>query len=299
MKRRILVVLLAILAFLVSCSTSMQSIRPINIRPINELVVFGDSLSDTGNVFRTTGGLYPPNPPYFQGRYSNGRVWVEYLAAKLKLDAAQIVNFAYGGATTGSNQIVGVPGLTAQVQSFTSLQKQANPDALYVIWAGANDYLQGVSDPNQPIANISSAVKELVEIGAKRLLIANLPDLGNLPATRNHTAVSMLHALTQCHNQALDKMLEQLHRQSGDKLQVIKLDTYSLYQQAANQPAHFGFTNVTGTCLSSQTSCKTPDKFLFWDEIHPTAAAHRYLGKTAFAAVKQMIDQRASKHSVS
>ena len=38
--------------------------------PFDELIVFGDSLSDTGNVFISFGA--PPSPPYFNGRFSNG-----------------------------------------------------------------------------------------------------------------------------------------------------------------------------------------------------------------------------------
>ena len=64
---------------------------------INELYVFGDSLSDMGTVFRMTGGMYQPNPTYYKGRYSNGRVWVEYLADRLKLPSDRVTNFAYGG----------------------------------------------------------------------------------------------------------------------------------------------------------------------------------------------------------
>src|SRR5439155_21476778 len=57
-----------------------------------KLVVFGDSLSDTGNVYAVTAGAVPPSPPYYAGRFSNGPVWAEYLAAALALPA---VNYAY------------------------------------------------------------------------------------------------------------------------------------------------------------------------------------------------------------
>src|SRR5262245_37490212 len=54
--------------------------------PFREVVVFGDSLSDTGNVFTVTEPVLaeaiPVSPPYFQGRFSNGPVWVERLAEK-------------------------------------------------------------------------------------------------------------------------------------------------------------------------------------------------------------------------
>jgi phospholipase/lecithinase/hemolysin len=53
---------------------------------ISELYVFGDLLSDTGNLFRATseasGEGFPP-PPFFEGRYSNGELWVEGLASEL------------------------------------------------------------------------------------------------------------------------------------------------------------------------------------------------------------------------
>ena len=46
---------------------------------LTQIVAFGDSLIDTGNVFAATGN---PPAPYFDGRYSNGSIWVEYLADK-------------------------------------------------------------------------------------------------------------------------------------------------------------------------------------------------------------------------
>ena len=66
----------------------------------SDIVVFGDSLSDNGNLFRLTG---QPPPPYFKGRFSNGPVWVERLAAPLGLDG--ITDFALGGATTSDVRV--------------------------------------------------------------------------------------------------------------------------------------------------------------------------------------------------
>lgn len=101
------------------------------VEPINELNVFGDSLSDVGQVFRATRGMYPPNPTYFQGRYSNGRVWVEYLAQRLHLSSRQTHNFASGGATTGSDPNSLVPGLLTQAQLFIKTHQKTNSNALY------------------------------------------------------------------------------------------------------------------------------------------------------------------------
>ena len=50
---------------------------------ITEIVVFGDSLSDTGNLYLASGKTTPPSPPYFLGWFSNGPLWVERLASRL------------------------------------------------------------------------------------------------------------------------------------------------------------------------------------------------------------------------
>jgi phospholipase/lecithinase/hemolysin len=254
--------------------------------PITELYVFGDSLSDTGMVFRATGGMYPPNPTYFQGRYSNGRVWIEYLAESLHLSSKQTNNFAYGGSTTGSVGNSYVPSLLNQVQSFTQTHQKTNSDALYVLWAGANDYLQGVSSANVPVKNVTTAINSLTDVGAKKILVANLPDLGQLPATKNSTNSVNLSALTQAHNQGLRRSLKVLSQQHSD-LEIVQLDANALYRDAIANPAAFNFTNVSSPCLSGSRTCGNPDQFLFWDGIHPTAAAHRIIGETAFSMIQE------------
>ncbi len=85
------------------------------------LYVFGDSLSDTGNVYNSLGGAYPP-PPYFNGRFSNGPVWVETFAANLGLTANAATgggtNWAFGGAVTGPALTSSFPTLTQQVNNY-------------------------------------------------------------------------------------------------------------------------------------------------------------------------------------
>lgn len=253
--------------------------------PINELYIFGDSLSDVGTVFRATGGMYPPLPTYFQGRYSNGPVWIEYLADHLHLSSSQTNNFACGGATTGSDRNSLVPGLLTQAQSFIQTHQETNPNALYVLWAGANDYLQGVSSATIPVENVTRAIASLANAGAKNILVANLPDLGQLPATRTSVNSTSLSALTQAHNQGLRRSLKVLSQQHSD-IKIATLDANTLYLEAIRNPKAFGFTNVISACLSGLNTCGNPDQFLFWDGIHPTTAAHRILGERAFSVLE-------------
>lgn len=266
-----------------------------NFAPIADLYVFGDSLSDMGTVFRATGGLYPPNPPYFQGRYSNGRVWVEYLADQLNLSSEHIHNVACGGATTGRDVNSLVPGLLPQVEAFTQAHREVDRTALYVLWAGANDYLQGVVNSVTPVEHVTQAIAALQAVGAQRILVANLPDLGELPATRTGANAAALNQLSQSHNQNLRRSLKRLTQQQPE-LQIVTLDANALYRAAIVNPAQFGFTNVTSACVSGAAICRNPDQCLFWDGIHPTTAAHQILGEAAFEVVQAagMVDSQFS-----
>lgn len=279
--KNLVALVLFFLTFMVAVLISAQ--QPPSI---TELYVFGDSLSDTGMVFQATGGLYPSDPPYFRGRYSNGQVWVEYLADRLSVK--KVNNFAWGGATTEQGYTNMVPGLLSQVQTATQSHSQANANALYVLWAGANDYLQGADDSTVPVSNITRAIDQLASMGAAQILVANLPNLGQLPATSNSANSSQLSRLTEAHNLGLRRSLKSISQQHPE-VKMITLDANLLYQEAISNPAKFGFTQVTRACLSGSTACGNPEQFLFWDSIHPTTTGHQILADTAMAALETQL----------
>lgn len=271
------------------CSSTTTSTS--SLQNFERIYVFGDSLSDTGNVSQATGGTLPPSPPYGQGRFSNGPIWVEYLASKLGLTPNPRNNFAFGGATTEitKNSDLGstieAPGLLGQIEDFTAANPSANPNALYIVWAGANDYLGGATNPAVPLKNLSKAVQSLAAVGAQHVLVANLPDLDKLPATLDSPSASTLNNLTREHNSGLTKALNTLNQTLDPDTRITVLDVNFLFSQAIADPAKFGFTNVTTPCLVNSTVCDNPDEFLFWDNIHPTTAGHQVLGKLAFFAL--------------
>lgn len=278
---------------------------------IEQIYTFGDSLSDVGNVYNLTLAAqnigYPP-PPYFKGRFSNGIVWVEYLAEKLKLNPVPFttlstdvcsvrdgVNYAFGGSSSGLNNTIfpnePIPGTLAQVNLYTSSlaakQKSANPKALYIVWAGANDYLNGnVTNPQQPVENISKAVTTLANIGAKNIMVLNLADLGKLPGTRRTQFSTQLSLLTSTHNAGLSNAVKNLSKQLGPKTNLMLVDVNTLFKTVNQFPGAFGFTNVTDACLTNNTVCSKPDQYLFWDDIHPTTSAHKQVQKLALSVLK-------------
>lgn len=257
----------------------------------SQIVVFGDSLSDTGNMFEATG--IPPSPPYYEGRFSNGPVWVDYLAEDLGLSSDRRTNYAFGGATTGSENttqlpasVPPLPGLQQQLNSFTATNTTADPNALYVVWAGANDYLGGnITDPTVPVNNLTSTVSTLSNYGAKNILVANLPDLGQIPATSNNPQIAgNLNVLSEFHNIGLTNSLDILSQQTDTN--IISLDVNSLFRRAIANPSEFGLTNVTDACLTQAGVCSNPNQYLFWDTIHPTTVVHELVGEAALSSLK-------------
>jgi phospholipase/lecithinase/hemolysin len=279
-----------------------------------QMYVFGDSLSDSGNFFnaslQATGTGSPPFP-YFNGRFSNGSNWIDYLAQDLNLNPTlytelsqgitptQGINFAFGGSTTGQANTIDprVPGLQQQIGLFASLfptNQSADPNALYILWAGANDYLPTQSTtftpfttPETTIGNLSFALSTLAGKGAKNFLVVNLPDLGKLPSTRSTQDSSRLNTLTGQHNNSLTTTLNALSPTLGSNLNIKLLDVNFLVNDGISNPARYGFTNVTDACINN-LSCVTggqtvQNQYLFWDRIHPTTASHKKIAELAFS----------------
>ncbi len=281
-----------------------------------KLFVFGDSLSDPGNVFNATKALgdptkvLPPSPPYFDGRFSNGLVWSEYFGNELGLTSAPVttlgsqppndgVNFAFGGSTTGENNAIApdVPtGILTQVDLFTEplerFNQKADPNALYAIWGGANDYLFGNNQgPAVPIANLTNAIKSLADVGAKNIMVFNLPDLGQLPSTSMSPISAGLSTLTTLHNSGLSSTLTGF-QQTG--LNIIPVDVNSLVREIQANPGKYGFQDATKSCLvgdfsaiaaGTATLCSNPDDFAFFDGVHPSTRVHQLIAQAALSKI--------------
>ena len=246
----------------------------------NQIVVYGDSLSDVGRFYAASGGTIPPSPPYSNGKFSNGPIWVEYLASKLGIPNKPSSNFAVGNAKTDSHPQAPAPGFLGIQQQIDSTPSFNNPGDLYVLWGGANDYLDltNPSTPSVTVDNLTRQIDTLIGRGAKNILVPNLPNLGQLPSTLTSPAAGLLNAKTQAHNIGLAASISTLSvKYPAVKLSL--LDVNTLFNTASSA----GFTNITDKCITS-LGC-TPDTYLFWDEIHPTTAGHRLIGDLAFSVV--------------
>ncbi|MFB8787366.1 MAG: SGNH/GDSL hydrolase family protein [Potamolinea sp.] len=190
-----------------------------------------------------------------------------------------------------------MPGTLAQVNLYTSSlaanKKQADPKALYIVWAGSTDYLFGnATNPQQPVENLSKAVTTLANVGAKNIMVLNLADLGKLPRTRNTQFSTQLSMLTNAHNASLSTTVKTLSRQLSPKTNIMLVDVNTLFKTVSQFPGVFGFTNVTDACFTNNTVCAKPDQYLFWDDIHPTTSAHKQIQLLALFVLKSKLNTR-------
>ncbi|WP_325034755.1 SGNH/GDSL hydrolase family protein [Nostoc sp. 'Lobaria pulmonaria (5183) cyanobiont'] len=133
-----------------------------------------------------------------------------------------------------------------------------------------------------PISNISLALNTLVGVGAKNILVFGLPDLGQLPAAQmNGRHPTALSKSSSEFNLGLANTVSALNQ--NPNLNITSIDIYSLF----NQASALGFTNVTESCLSRPDICQPGNnKFLIWDGVHPTTAAHKVIADIALAAIE-------------
>jgi len=280
---------------------------------VSNMFVFGDSLSDGGNVFNVTGGLFPPSP--YAQRFSNGPVAVEQFAKLAGVNLTPSTtggnNYAYGGAATGvvagtantDNYLskstpplsfLNGTGIQNQVDQFVNLGINFDPNqSLFVVWGGPNDiftfldgYTSATTTINDVIAgavtNIIDSITTLALKGAENFLIPNMVDLGMTPFGIKQGGLAQfgLTQISNGFNAFLDQSLDAIVGTN-----IFRPDVNNLLQLVQANPGAYGFDNVTGTCFDKATftACENPDRYLFWDDVHPTERGHALIAGEFYA----------------
>lgn len=296
----------------------LLNISALQAAPITGIVSFGDSLSDTGNLFTLTsvGGRpgFPSSPPYDNGRFSNGPIWLEVLADGLRVDgpAPSFLggsNYAWGGAETGVGiSAQGTPNIGPQIDTFLKGNTPAEGQ-LMVIWAGSNDFNNAASPPNPAdlVQNISNHIQTLAAAAPAGtnldFLIPNMVPLGQtvraqwLGENVDPAIPIGLDAISAAFNAQLTAELNNLMANLG--VTIFELDVFSIAQHIISDPAASGFTNVRDTARTDLDSMGrppnvttpgtgvvlNPDEYVFFDDVHPTSAFHEIVGNEALELV--------------
>jgi phospholipase/lecithinase/hemolysin len=269
---------------------------------------FGDSLSDVGNVYNLTGQTIPI-PPYSNGRFSNGANWLDDLSAKLGLGPMVPIiapdgsnnpggnDYAFGGAQTGPTN-VNAGSLIDLVNQAADFSAASPSGALFTLDIGANDIGNALTayaaNPTTfdlsafltgAIENTVGAIDALYVDGMRNLLYFEVPDLSVVPAFK--AAGPLGGELAMEFN---DGVLAGIANLEAEGLTVFDVPVFDAIDALVNNPGKYGFTNVTDPCFSGDvettgTECSDPDKYLFWDKEHPTAAGYALTAELADAVL--------------
>lgn len=238
-------------------------------KPYDSFVFFGDSLSDTGNLYAQI--RLPKSPPYFQGRFSNGYVWVDLLVSETPNISA--LSYALGGETVLENSY-----LPWNLNYSTNLFLSEHPDrknnsSLFFVWIGANDYLpdefndpenatddekraftQHVNDLTQAVIfNIEVQVQKLIDKGGMNFILVNLPDMSKTPYGLTSGKQHLLKSLTDEHNSKLAKMVTKLEK-ANPSLNIQLFDAYTPSVEfientkEANEKKHMNIQKTNVAC---------------------------------------------------
>lgn len=221
----------------------------------DSFVMFGDSLTDNGNLYNYMWGYLPISPPYYQGHFSNGQVWAEYLYQDWygEQNVGGFQDYAVGGAGAVISRKGNLPfSLSIELNDYYYWHTYDKPvTSLFAIWIGANNYLNGPTNVDSittsVVDSIGSAVESLARNGGNKFLIANLPDLSASPYAQKYGDTALMKELTDAHNQKLADKVSELKEEFPD-IKIIFLDAHALLQEAMADPLKYHLNNITEPC---------------------------------------------------
>ena len=264
-----------------------------NAQQYSSIVAFGDSYADTGNIqnimatipaYAST--LKDVNTLYPTGRFSGGTNYVDTLSSLYGISPA---NDALGGAQTGAtNEYLGLPGFTYELQRFLAVDKVIAPNALVTLNIGGNDArdyyrygtdtMSGVSSAAAASAdNAIAGINTLIGAGAKTLVftagnVADLPETAN-PIYKDR--VPLGSAYSQAYN---DLMRQNLSKVAASGVRVEYVDLAVIESNIKANPSLYGLKYATTSPIPGNSA--QVNEYLFYvDELHLTSAGFAIVAK--------------------
>lgn len=277
----------------------------VNASNFNGSVIFGDSLSDGGNVGLVTLGQatkFTTNPGMTTAEIVADRIGHHTTASLL---GGQ--NYAWGGATV-SDLEKKVPNLQQQLgQYLSSNGGQANENTLYQVWGGGNDIFNLVSQFQTGSINLQQLQLSLMDTsnkevlildslynaGARYVVVYNLPDMGLTPDA-NASGPMVAGFMSQLSNSYNTQLNAELEKMSTKGLNIVPVNVYGLLGEINQNPYNYGIiNNISDTaCGGSSLGCTANGQgYMFADGVHPTSETHQLLAQvvlSTLAAPQQM-----------
>jgi thermolabile hemolysin len=285
-----------------ACILSLLGVSSIVAQTFSGIVSFGDSWSDAGNANQISNGAALPlmAAPYANGRYSNGYLWVDYLADRMQIQRGTAervssvgTNFAHGGARLDDgNRFEGVWKIRevgGQVSSYLSRFSPSGGE-LFTFFAGGNDIASGDVDLSDEIGRLSGYVGSIYAGGGRTFLMANIPDFGKFPDFKGNASMT---AATASYNQMLKSEIAALRLLYPDAV-FHEADFHGALEAVYADPSAHGFNpglkdtsyagdfEITDLWFEHRSHISN---YMWIDGIHPTDKLHQIFGEAAFEAM--------------
>ena len=274
---------------------------------VGNILAFGDSLSDMGNAKNSILNV-PDVPPYWQGRFSNGQVWIEYLSEAYGVQTSvgsglnSGDNRAFGGSQTGSGySYLLLPNVGTQINNYlANVQSTIPSNEVVSLWAGGNDFLYGTANADTIATNMESHIRQLNGAGATEFIIPNLPPLESTPEvlSRSQAQQTVIGQEVIRYNQKLQSLTANLTAELG--ITIHSIDAWSIFNDILLNKEALGLTNTQDAacsggisllplpiCSSGDSVAPNVDEYLFFDKAHPTRVMHRFIGQFAIEEIGQ------------
>lgn len=277
----------------------------------NRVIAFGDSLTDQGNVAAASGGAVPNYVPLGLSlqQFSNGPTGITQLFGPSTNFFTTVnpnvgnVNFAFGGAQTVAATALQPVSLQTQINSYVGRGGLFGANDVVSLWGGANNIFDTLSAlqttvpaPSQAVAlgtlqaattqaatDIGNQIRQLSTLGARTLVVFNLPDFAALPQFNPSPATAQPAGFASFNfNQVLQAQVVAAAAASPN-VNVVQIPVDAIFAAIIANPASFGFANVTQGCVLTASCLTNPasfNSFLFFDGVHPTQAGHALIAAT-------------------
>jgi hypothetical protein len=270
------------------------------------LIFFGDSLSDPGNLHSLTLGMYP-DKRYFNGRYSNGPVWAEYILDMIKVKKSE--NWAYAGATT-DNGITAVskiiPSVHAQLNWFkvknNNCYSSKSKKHLVSYIAGGNNYINAKITPQVTVNNIKEHLLMLInELKFTNILLTDIPPIGETPSftakwlKEGETSGSVhndpnIKQKVETHNKLMSELVNTLTAQYP-RVNLYFWQFQKFWPTAiSSNPFNSTNWNTELPCFDDsedKLGCKNSEDYFFFDTFHPITQVHKLMAGSIFKFLKR------------
>ncbi len=291
------------------------SVSAAALNAAKRLVVFGDSYSDNGNLYALTQGQYPNSVAYYQGRFTNGPVWAEYLATLMQLNPHnphQFLDFAYSQAKVlkptsivvygKTNTQYAIPSFADEINTYTHQYTTFRKNDVVVVFMATNDFFDiSPMDPHAhdffiKVADTEAAqINRLTRLGARHIIVLNGRDVTRAPlaqiqaqtyAGASSVYLVKMKSLIQAYNQELSQKLK-----SNKSVMVYDLFAFDerVIPQVGNVKMCYhnpqgDYQHVAGPI------CQNAAHYFYYDRIHTTRAinallAQNVLIKTRYFAI--------------